>query len=657
MREIERLRRCVAALETEQGVAGASTEPASATDEARHFAVAFEANPEIVTITCAEDGQFINANQRFLEYTGLKKNQVIGKTTGDLRLWPDQAQRAHYVEALSQDGRVRDFPVCVPAPRGGMDHFLLCTDQIELDGIAAFLTVARRITEQRQLETALRLSEARFQDFAAIGSDWLWELDADLRYTYFSDRFSELTGFSTGHALGKTRQQAVKADPDCDLWRGHEKDLGARRPFRDFRFAYAPDDGHVRHWSESGKPIFDDHGDFQGYRGTGTDITAEVEAQSKAADFQQRFITAVEHMPQSVALYDKNDRLVHFNERYRKLTRGVEDIARLGETFENILRAHVARGILKNIGEDQEVWIQARLEQHRHPSDPIELSHSESLYDVREYRTPDGGTLLIMADITERQMAELNLRKAKDEAEFADRAKTEFLANMSHELRTPLNAVIGFSQILAMGIHGSLNEKQSEHLDYVVKSGEHLLDLISDILDISKIEVGRAELSEALCDVENIVSSCVNMIKAKSDEAALRVTTEVQSGLPALWCDIRMIKQILLNLLSNAVKFTPPGGQITVTALQDSEGLFWFTITDTGIGISADALAKAMSKFGQVDSAMNRKHQGAGLGLPLASSLTQLHGGGLIVDSQLNKGTTVRVWLPSERLLTLDSAS
>jgi PAS domain S-box-containing protein len=654
--EIKRLRRRVALLESGQGMGGMKI-PANAKEEARLFAIAFEANPEIVSITRAEDGCFINVNRRFLEYTGLRKDQVIGQTAGDLDLWANQDEQALYVEALKRDGQVRDFPVRVPTPGGGADHFLFTTDQIELDGAAAFLTVTRRITDQRYLESALRLSEARFQDFATIGSDWLWEMDADLRYTYFSDRRSELTGISTDRALGKTRQQAVGADPECEPWRSHEKLLQTHQPFRNFRYPYAHVDGRVLHWSESGKPVFDDSGEFLGYRGTGTDITAEVEARHKAADFQQRFITAVEHMPEGFALYDENDRLVHFNERYRKLTSGAGDVTRLGETFENILRAHVARGILKNIDEDQESWIQTRLKRHRNPSGAVELRHAESLYDAREYRTPDGGTLLILTDITERHKAEWDLRKAKDEAEFADRSKTEFLANMSHELRTPLNAVIGFSQMLAMGIHGTLNEKQSEHMDYVIKSGEHLLDLISDILDISKIEAGRAELSEEHFEVENVVSSCVNMIRSKSDEAALQLKTDIQPGLPGLWGDARMIKQILLNLLSNAVKFTPPRGQITITASRDNDGLCWFSITDTGIGIGKDALAKAMSKFGQVDGAMNRTHAGTGLGLPLASSLAQLHGGGLIIESQLNKGTTARVWLPAHRLQPLDNAS
>ncbi len=603
--------------------------------EAEHlFATAFEANPESVCLSRVEDGIFINVNQRFLDFYGLRKDQVIGKTAGDLQLWDGGGARPPFIEKLRADGRLRDFPVRMPEKFGPGIHFQYSVDQVEIDGVAAYLTVARNVTEEeeakqalmvseerfrllleaapvplfvvrdgtylytnrlaceilgwpegrligqrtvdsfvdpqvrerllveldrhgavrdfeveyqrrdgttfwgsiniakvnyqgqtayltgmrdisehRRLETALRHSEARFQNFAEIGSDWLWEMDQDLRYTYFSDRLKELTGTSPNRSLGKTRQQAVKADPNYENWRRHEDTLQAHQPFRDFRYTYIRDDGRLLHWSVSGTPIFDDAGTFQGYRGVGTDITAEVEAQTSAAEFRQRFITAVEHMPVGIALYDENDQLVHWNELYRDINHEVADKAEPGVTFETLLRLRVERGTISNIDGDEEAWIQARLERHRNPGGQIQIILGDSIFEVREHRTPDGGTLIIMADITVQQATELSLRQAKEQAELADRAKTEFLANMSHELRTPLNAIIGFSEMLGMGIHGELNEKQAETMNYVVKSGEHLLDLISNILDISKIEAGHAELSEETIHVGNVISVCINMVK------------------------------------------------------------------------------------------------------------------------------------------------
>ena len=744
----------------------------------RLFAVAFDANPESVALSRVDNGVFINVNRRFLDYYGLEKEQVIGKTAADLNLWANGAARPPFMDKLREDGRLRDYSVEMPARDGRRDHFQYSVEQVEIEGVAAYLTIARRvteaeeakqalieseerfrllleaapvplfvvrdgtyfytnklaceilgwpdgalvgtptvdsfvdvsvrghlvselarngkvknfavqykrrdgstfwgavnitgitylgqqasltgmqdITEQRRLEDALRLSEARFQDFAEIGSDWLWEMDAELRYTYFSERLEKLIGYSPDRSLGKTRQQAVKADPHYESWLRHEEDLQARRPFRDYRYTYARDDGRILHWPVTGKPVFDGDGTFQGYRGTGTDITAEVEAHDRAVGFQQRFITAVENMPVGIALYDENDELVQWNELYRSINHEVADAAKTGVSFETLLRLRVDLGTITNMGEDKEAWIQARLEKHRNPGDPIQIVLGTSIYEVREHRTPDGGTLIIMADITEWQTAQLNLRQAKEEAELADRAKSEFLANMSHELRTPLNAIIGFSQMLGMGIHGELNEKQSEQVGYVVKSGEHLLDLISDILDISKIEAGRAELSEELIEVAGMINVSLNMVKSKADETSLALVTDLPLELPGLYGDVRMVKQILLNLLSNAVKFTPKGGQVKVMAGQDSDGRLWIDIVDNGIGIAEDDLAKALSTFGQVDSAMNRAHQGTGLGLPLASTLAQLHGGGLVINSEPDIGTTARLWFPKERVRSPASPS
>ncbi|MBT4041970.1 MAG: PAS domain S-box protein [Rhodospirillaceae bacterium] len=744
----------------------------------RTLATAFDANPEMVALTRADDGRFINANQQFADYYSLRKDEIIGKTTQDLDLWRGQYVRPPFIDEMQKNRRVRNFPVSMSTPDGTMEHFEFSSEHIELGGVKAFLTVGRKVTdevlakqalieseerfrlllevapvplvitadgihqyannlacdilgrtqeqligqpttmsyvdmadfdhiteilnrdgridqyeapfkrldggifwaslsvvrttyqgrkanlvglqdisEHRRLEEALRLSEARFQDFAEIGTDWLWEMDADLRYTYFSERAGQITGVLPDSALGKTRQQVVKADPNYEGWLRHEEDLKAHRPFRDYRYIYPHDDGRFLHWSVSGKPVFDSDGIFQGYRGTGTDITAEIEAQRRAADLQQRFITAVEHMPVAFALFDEEDRLVHCNERYRNLNKFETDPSQTGVTFEDLLRTQVNAGAYKGLGADPEAWIQNRLEQHRNPRGPIEIVHTDATFDLNEHKTGDGSTLIILVDTTDRQEAERSLRQAKEEAEFADRAKSEFLANMSHELRTPLNAIIGFSQMLGMGLHGDLNEKQSEQIGYVVKSGEHLLDLISDILDISKIEAGRAELYEEAIRIDQVVTACVNMIKSKADENNLEITNVIEADLPTLHADVRVFKQILLNLLSNAVKFTAPGGQINIKAHLGEDGRLWIEVIDDGIGIAAHDLPKVLTTFGQVDSAMNRSHQGTGLGLPLATTLVELHGGGLELDSKVDMGTTARIWFPAERLQALDSPS
>ncbi|MFQ6017922.1 MAG: hybrid sensor histidine kinase/response regulator [Kiloniellaceae bacterium] len=245
-----------------------------------------------------------------------------------------------------------------------------------------------------------------------------------------------------------------------------------------------------------------------------------------------------------------------------------------------------------------------------------------------------------------------DLRVAKEQAEFANRSKTEFLANMSHELRTPLNAILGFSEVIRNQMFGPLgSERYVEYAAAVHDSGAHLLEIINDILDVSKAEAGKLELHEQPVDVARAVDAALRLLRERAESARLTLKSNVPDDVPPLWADQRMIKQILINLLSNAVKFTPEGGKILVRATILEDGGLALAVRDTGIGIAAKDLPAAMSHFGQVDTTLSRKHTGSGLGLPLAKSLTELHGGTLELESQTGLGTTVTVRMPKERVM------
>jgi signal transduction histidine kinase len=265
----------------------------------------------------------------------------------------------------------------------------------------------------------------------------------------------------------------------------------------------------------------------------------------------------------------------------------------------------------------------------------------------------DGGLLATYLDITERKRFEADLRRAKEEAELASRTKTEFLANMSHELRTPLNAVIGFAEIMQSEVFGPLGDaRYTEYAADIRDSGQHLLNLINDLLDVSKIEFGKVELVEETVDLTSIIDSCMRLMRDRADQAALELTAHTPPNLPYLRADGRRLKQILLNLMSNAVKFTPSGGQVTVRVTMPEEGGIKIAVSDTGIGIAAHDLAKALQPFGQIDSRMTRKYQGTGLGLPLTKSMIEMHGGSLQLDSVVGRGTAAILWLPPSRLVT-----
>lgn len=257
----------------------------------------------------------------------------------------------------------------------------------------------------------------------------------------------------------------------------------------------------------------------------------------------------------------------------------------------------------------------------------------------------------IARDVTERDAQLAALVKAVDDAEAANRAKTEFLANMSHELRTPLNAIMGFAQIMKLETFGPVEQpKYQEYFSDILRSSDHLLNVINDILDIAKIEAGKVELDETEVEVTEIFGAAERFVRDNAARAGVSVRIRDPGPLPRLLVDERRLRQVLLNILSNAVKFTPRGGRVEMSAEVADRGLE-IAVRDSGIGMEPAQIAVAMAPFGQVDSGIGRKYDGTGLGLPLSKALTDLHGGRFRLESIPGTGTTVRVWLPPERVI------
>jgi PAS domain S-box-containing protein len=266
--------------------------------------------------------------------------------------------------------------------------------------------------------------------------------------------------------------------------------------------------------------------------------------------------------------------------------------------------------------------------------------------------------IYMFRDITDRKRVEEAQRIATEEANAANRAKTEFLHNMSHELRTPLNAIIGFSDIIKNEMMGPVGVAQYlEYIRDINNSGQHLLQVVNDILDMSKIESGQMQLVETEIYLPHVVEASRRLVEERAKKAELEIDLDVASSLPELAGDERMVKQMLLNLMTNSIKFTPKGGRILVSAERDSEGGLVVRVRDTGIGIDAKDFDKVMEPFGQADASLAREYEGTGLGLPLVKSMIELHGGRLSLESEVGVGTVVSLHFPPERVVESKPAS
>ena len=265
---------------------------------------------------------------------------------------------------------------------------------------------------------------------------------------------------------------------------------------------------------------------------------------------------------------------------------------------------------------------------------------------IRHYR------IIAFRDIAERKRIEKSLANAAERAMEADRMKSEFIANMSHELRTPLNAIIGFSEVIKQEMFGPVaNESYRGYARDIYASGTHLLSIINDLLEVSKIAAGKVELEEEEIDLDQAFAECMRIVRGYPGASRLILNSNIQSGCPKLLADERAIRQMLLNLLSNAIKFTPPGGNITVSAGLEPRHHFFISVEDDGIGIPPEEIANITKPFHQVESALHRKHTGTGLGLHIVQSLVELHGGTVSVTSAVSRGTRIQLNFPPERVM------
>ena len=398
-----------------------------------------------------------------------------------------------------------------------------------------------------------------------------------------------------------------------------------------------------------------------GFVTTYTDITARKRADEELHRALQRaeqaetlLSDAIDCVSEAFVIYDKDDRLVLCNDVYRRLYPRTAQSIQPGMSFEALLRHGLAAGEYQEAIGREDQWLAERISRHQQASGAVEqhLADGRHLL-ISERRMKSGGIAGLRVDVTDL----VRTKEALIRAEAANQAKSMFLANMSHELRTPLNAIIGFSQLIRDQILGPVNPPAyAGYAKDIHAAGDHLLELISNVLDASRIEVGKLDIKEEMVEVGELAQSAVQTVRVQATKKSIALELRLPEAPAGLRADALRLRQILINLLANAVKFTPEGGRVTLSFAASPEAAV-FAVTDTGIGMSPEEIAVATEPFHQIENALVKRHEGVGLGLALAKHMTEMHGGTLEIESEKGVGTTVRVVLPAERILRAPKAS
>ena len=370
-------------------------------------------------------------------------------------------------------------------------------------------------------------------------------------------------------------------------------------------------------------------------------LAAEAERQRKT------MAAAIATISEGFVLFDAEDRIVLFNEQFRAIYPGLADIIKQGTTFGEVLEAVVSRSLVDLGNQSSGDWIAERRARREHSGSFAEYRYGGRYVRISERRIQGGGTVAVYSDITELRQQNLELEKARELSEVANRTKSQFLANMSHELRTPLNAIIGYSEILQEDAVDNGQEQLVHDLKKIEGAGRHLLGLINDILDLSKVEAGKMEVFVEEIDISSLVEEVGAIIRPLVAKNGNTLELRVAKDVGSMRTDRTKVKQCLLNVLSNANKFTQ-NGKLTLAIERTDRVMVQMTISDTGIGMSTEQVGRLFQAFSQADASTTKKFGGTGLGLAITRHFCRLLGGDISVASRVKEGSTFTIVIPDQ---------
>ena len=603
------------------------------------------------------DGRFTYFSRDLHPIIKLSSEELLGMRRDDLLGDPSRPEIAAHLADIEARRPFRNFRYEARLPNGRTRIVSVSGQPVyDSDGVfTGYRGATADLTDELRAEEAARTAETRLASALEAMTAAIEIYDADNRLVLFNRRLVELYK-PAAHLIvkGAGYQEIVSAAVNAGLidqaigreaaW--SEADLARHRQGDGARDLRKVGDA----WLQVRAHRLPDGGRLV----IQTDVTAMQTAADQAEAQSRLLMTTFNAMIQAIAVYDRDLRLRACNKRLADLFDLPAELSAPGAPLDAIIRHNIERGWIAFDGADLSEQVRRRIEVYAQ-----RLYHREELHPtngrlIEMEIHPDGagGLVVTYTDVTERRLAERQLLKAKEEAEIANLAKSQFLASMTHELRTPLNAIIGFAEVLRDELYGPLGARQyRDFAGDIYEGGQHLLAMINDILDLSKIEAAHRELVSEPITVPAVVDEVMRMVRQRAAEAGVRLHRDLPRTLPDLYAEDKSLRQMLINLLSNAVKFTPKGGRVMVRAEMDADGALRLIVEDDGIGMSEEEIPIALAPFQQIDSDLSRRYQGTGLGLPLVKSLIELHDGRLEIDSAPEVGTSVALIFPPERTL------
>ena len=630
--------------------------------------------PHIAWLKDAES-RFIAVNRAFAETAGYEARELVGKT--DLDIWsPDLARKYREDDLLvMQSGEYKMVEEKIVNIDGGNRWIeTIKTPMRNGNGvITGTIGIAWDITDRKQSEIALQESEKRFQRLADNIPGVIYQFqvapDGSITFPYVSSGSEELWHLSPATVMTDSNSVMSMLHPDdIPAFERTVAESARNMTPKLWEGRIVLPSGEVKWLKSASRPELQPDGAIV-WDGILLDITAQQAAEAERrrveadlAASQQKYYNLIQSINGVVWEYDLGcDRFSFVSDRAQDL---------LGYPLEEWLKpdfwcSHV---YAEDLDAALSIYNQAIAKRH-HCEFEYRMVAADGrlvwIYDISTLvLTPEGEPIAtngLLIDITDRKQVETALQQANErlestnqELQRATRLKDEFLATMSHELRTPLNAILGLSESLQEGIFGTLNAVQLSTIGDIERSGEHLLSLINDILDVSKIAAGKLKLNLREVSLTQLCQSSLALVQPQARAKQIHITTHLSAQLDRLWVDERRMRQVLINLLNNAVKFTPKGGKVRLSVGVEpqlgKDDRLYIAVSDTGIGIAPENLTKLFQPFMQIDSSLNRKYEGTGLGLVLVKQIVELHGGTIDVQSEVGKGSCFTLMLPQSDL-------